>query len=464
MTTGALAGRERDGIRRFLGIPYAKPPFDERRFAAPEPADAWEGVRDATRFGATAPQPPYGGDIAELLNSVVIEGDDILTVNVWAPADAANAPVVLWLHGGALERGSSAQSGYDGSTFAREGIVFVSANYRLGIEGFSVLEGSPLNLGLLDAALALEWVHREVAAFGGDRSHITLMGESAGGLLVAALASRPDSRELIVGAIIESGPLDADPPKRAGRASAAIAQHLGIRPTREAFSAVPPQDLIRARAELNRGGSLLSGSTASFSLALDPATLPQAPRDALVDFPHPILIGTNTDEYRIWFRPESLEKIRGLTAVAGRLALRISARAAREARAAFPDANPGEVLGQLLGEKLVRAPATRLARTRRTPTYVYEFAWQSPVRDLRAAHAVELGFVFDALDTDDAVALGGTDAPADLAREMHAAWVRFIRTGDPGWPRFDTDRITQVWDTTSRAMPQRRQGLVDALG
>ncbi|WP_258566812.1 carboxylesterase family protein [Microbacterium sp. Se5.02b] len=154
---------------------------------APQPTTAWHGVREATRFGPTPPQHPYAGEIGELLGSVRIDGDDILTANVWAPTEASGAPVLLWIHGGALERGTAALPLYDGTVFANAGVVFVSINYRLGSEGFSVLDGAPRNLGLRDAAAALEWVHREIAAFGGDPARITAMGESAGGAVVAGL-------------------------------------------------------------------------------------------------------------------------------------------------------------------------------------------------------------------------------------------------------------------------------------
>ncbi|MBD3753612.1 MAG: carboxylesterase family protein, partial [Micrococcales bacterium] len=191
ISTGPLRGGASDGIRRFLGIPYAAPPFGPRRFQLPSAPDSWTGVRDATQFGPAAPQTPYRGRTGQLLPSLNSDGtdEDILTVNVWTPASATEPasgplPVVLWIHGGAFERGGSSLDGYDGTSFARSGVVFVSANYRLGSEGFSVLEDAPRNLGLEDVAAALRWTHAEIAAFGGDPSRITVMGESAGGALV----------------------------------------------------------------------------------------------------------------------------------------------------------------------------------------------------------------------------------------------------------------------------------------
>ncbi|WP_433720145.1 carboxylesterase/lipase family protein [Microbacterium laevaniformans] len=464
VSTGALRGLRENGIDRYLGIPYAEPPVGARRFAAPVSARPWTQERAADSFGATAPQSPYPGDIGELLSCPVIDGDNILTVNVWTPATRADdpRPVVLWLHGGALERGASAQPVYDGTAFARDGIVFVSANYRLGAEGFSVLEGAPRNIGILDVALALEWVHTEIAAFGGDPARITLMGESAGGALVAALIARPASRSLVAGAIIQSGPLEAQPEEQARRASDAIARHLGIPATRDGFTARTTAELVQARSEISAGSSPVRGAP-GFQPAIDPETLPASPLDVLADAELPLLIGTNTDEYRLWLTPDALASIGPVKSWLARRATRTPERAARAVRGALPDASPGEVLGQLLTDRMLRAPLVRAATARPAPTYVYEFAWESPVRDLRAAHALELGFTFDRLDEEEAIRMAGPVAPAELARAMHAAWVSFIATGDPGWPAFDARRLTQIWDDAPRIAPLRRAAVVDAL-
>ncbi|MBB2976183.1 para-nitrobenzyl esterase [Microbacterium endophyticum] len=462
ISTGTIRGVTEGAIARYLGIPYAEPPVGERRFAAPVARKPWQGVREATEFGPTASQSAYQGALATLLASVSIPGDDVLTLNVWAPVNAKSAPVVVWIHGGALERGAAALPSYDGTAFARDGVVFVSINYRLGAEGFSVLEGAPRNIGLLDAGAALTWVRREIAAFGGDPSRITLMGESAGGTLVAALLARRSTRSLVARAIIESGPLEVSTTKKAARATTALAKKLGIPATREAFLAVSAEELVQARIEITRGGTLLSG-TAGFALTTDPDTLPLSPHTVLPHIDTPLLIGTNTDEYRLWLTPEAIADIGAFKASAARLALKIPYKAAAAAKSAWVGSSHGEVLGQLLTDKVLRGPATTVAGVKSSSTFMYEFAWQSPVRGLGAAHALEIGFIFDTLDASDSISLVGENAPQLLANEMHRSWVAFITGGDPGWPAYRPQRLTRVFDAASVTRPQRRTAIVDAL-
>ena len=462
LSGGTVRGTTHDGVARFLGIPYAAAPFGANRFRVPQPVTPWIGVKDATAFGATAPQSVYPGATRELLGTVRIEGDDILSANIWAPVDAEDAPVLLWIHGGALERGTAAIPIYDGTAFARAGIVFVSINYRLGAEGFSVLDGVPRNLGLRDAAAALDWVHREVAAFGGDPERITVMGESAGGAIVAALLAREESRTLIARAIIESGPLQAQTAKKAGRVTAQTAKRLGVAATREAFATFSPDQLLEARRAQSAGSSPLRGAP-GYQLAIDPESLPRSPHEVIPLIDTPLLIGSNTDEYRLWFPPAAVAEISTLKLQLARLFSRIPRRAVARYRTDFPGASAGELLGQLLTDMMLRAPLTRLAAARTSRTHVYEFAWPSPVRGLRAAHALELGFVFDRIEDPEAIRLAGRDAPQALATEMNTAWSAFVHTGDPGWPAYGSTRLTRVFDVTSETRTQRRTAGLDLL-
>jgi len=450
LSSGSVRGSSSGGVGRWLGIPYAAAPVGERRFALPVPPAPWTGVRDATAYGPTAPQAPYSGGIEALLPTVVVEGDEFLNVNVWAPTGAQGAPVMVWVHGGSLAHGSNALDAYDGTSFARDGIVLVTLNYRVGAEGFSVLEGAPLNLGLADVVEALRWVQREIAAFGGDPANVTVFGQSAGAILLSALVANPPG--LFARAILQSGPPAASPRAKAGRITRLMAKKLGIAPTRDAFAAIPASELVAAQVAVTAGSTPITGG-AAFSLAIGDGLVPAEPLTAILaggGSGIPIMLGSTTEEYRLWFVPTGLmDKISGALFAGARLKFRISGRTLGVYRANRPGASRGELFGALATDLLLRLPFNRIADARLAgpaTTHLYEFAWPSPVQGLGAAHAVELGFVFDRLASDDAVRLNGRDAPQQLADDMHSAWVRFATTGDPGWPAWSASRPVQVFD------------------
>lgn len=454
ISTGAVRGVANGGIDRFLGIPYAAAPVGELRFALPAPAASWADVREATTHGATAPQNPYSGALARILPTAIIEGEDFLNLNVFTPAGRGNEllPVIVWFHGGSLQHGSNALAGYDGGPFARDGVVFVAPNYRLGVEGFSVLEGAPLNLGLADQMAALRWVQAEISRFGGDPGRVTVMGQSAGGNTVAALLAHPDAPSLFSQAIIQSGPLVAQPPKSAGKITRAIAKDLGVPATREAFVAISATELLAAQARVTAGSTPLTGG-AGHALAIASPLIPVNPQDAMKSGAGagiPLLIGTTTDEARLWLVPTGLVmKLKWLHLAVARRKVGISAAAVKLFKRNHPDSITGEILGQLATDKLLRVPANQLADARlarNATTYMYEFSWPSSVEYLRAAHAVELGFVFDQLTSPDSIRLAGAEAPQDLATRMHRAWVDFASSGDPGWQPWTAQRPVKTFD------------------
>ena len=456
---GVVAGR-RDpdsGIDRYLGIPYAAAPTHERRFTLPDSHPGWQGVRDATSMGATAPQAPYGLVTGRFLATATVPGDEYLNLNIWAPADAARSPVMVWVHGGALAHGSNALDGYDGSAFARDGVVFVSINYRVAAEGFSVLDGAPLNIGLADVAEALRWVRTEIGAFGGDPTNITGFGQSAGATLLSALLAREDASSLMDRAVLQSGPPSAVDPSIASRITRRVAKQLGVPATRAAFAEVPASRLTAAEQLVTRGSTPVTGGL-SYAVAVDGDLVPRHPLDALRDGAAseiPLLIGLTSEEYRLWLVPTGLVDRAGfLPVMLARFRYRITSRIMKVYRSLHPRAGRGELLGHLAGDILIGLPYMRIAKARATrgaTTHFYEFSWRSPVAGLGAAHAVELGFVFDRLDSPDWQALSGTDAPQELADEMHAAWVSFARTGEPGWPGWQEDESMKVFDSESPA-------------
>ncbi|MFE3474738.1 carboxylesterase/lipase family protein [Streptomyces bacillaris] len=444
---GTVRGAVERGVAVFRGIPYAAAPVGARRFRAPEPPEPWEVVREALAFGPTAPKRPYAPPLDRLLPDPEVPGDAWLNLNVWTPStEAAGLPVLVWIHGGSLLHGSSAVPVYDGWAFARDGVVLVSVNYRLGIEGFGLFPDAPANRGLLDQLAALEWVRENIAAFGGDPDRVTVAGESAGAVSVAALLATDRAAGLFRRAVLQSGAPAALAPEAARGTTALIAKRLGVPATAAALAAVDPEALLAAQTGVTSGGNPLTGRN-SFQLVVDGELLDRDPADALrtgaasgVD----LLMGANTEEYRLWFVPS------GLTERIGRLRLRLALlkfgvpnATARIYRANRPDATPGELLGALATDLLLRVPLNRLADARagaEGATYVYEFGWPTPVQRLGACHALELGFVFDTLAHPDTMALTGPDAPQELADAMHRAWVDFATTGDPGWPSWDARR------------------------
>ncbi|MEX0168758.1 carboxylesterase/lipase family protein [Streptomyces sp. LMG1-1-1.1] len=452
---GVLRGSLKGGVAAFLGIPYARPPVGELRFRGPEPAEPWDGVREATAFGPTAPKRPYSPPLDALLPDPEVVGDGCLNLNVWAPwegsapaAPEGGRPVMVWIHGGSLIHGSSSVPVYDGTAFARDGVVLVSLNYRLGVEGFGVFPDAPANLGLRDQIAALAWVRANITAFGGDPERVTVFGESAGAISIAALLASPLAEGLFRRAVLQSGAPMALPLDRARRTTEAVAARLKVPATAEALARVNPERLLAAQTEVTGKGSPLTGGY-SFQIAVDGEVLPRDPADALaagasagVD----VLMGTTTEEYRLWFVPGGV--VDRVGPLAQRLVLwktRVPSRTARVYRAGRTREKPGEVLGALATDKLLRIPLNRLADARLRSgapggTYLYEFGWRSPVLGLGACHALELGFVFDTLDLPETRALTGPDAPPALAAAMHAAWVAFAATGDPGWRAWDPAR------------------------
>ncbi|MCU1413073.1 MAG: carboxylesterase [Microbacteriaceae bacterium] len=457
ISSGQLRGTSVDGADRYLGVPYAAAPVGDLRLRLPAPHPGWEGLRDATTMGATSPQAPYAGPFETMLPLVMIAGDEYLNVNIWAPTGAKDAPVMVWVHGGANVHGSNSLGGYDGSAFARDGIVFVGINYRLGAEGFSVLDDVPLNLGLSDVAAALRWVRAEIAAFGGDPSTVTAFGESAGSILLGNLLALPEAKTLFDRVALESGAPTAVPRGTARKITQLVAKRLGIPTTRAGFVSKTPAEIIAAELAVTAGSTPITGG-ASYATAIGGPTAPVEPgRAILVGAGRDIdlLMGSNAEEYRLWFVPLGLmDKISPVLFTAIRLRFRISGRILRAYRESIrtgkrPDTSRGALFGELATDILVRLPINRIADSRlgaSGSTHVYEFAWNSPEKDLGAAHAMEIGFVFDTLRSPDWPGITGPNPPQQLTIAMHSAWVAFAKTGDPGWEAWNAKRPVQEFD------------------
>src|SRR6516162_3496789 len=289
---GAVRGKAESGVWAFLGVPYAAAPFGANRMVPPQPVQPWDGERDATAFGPTAPKGDYPPQYARLFPEVVIGGDDCLNLNVWTPGpDAAGLPVLVWIHGGSFMNGSSSVGAYDGAAFARDGVVCVSINYRLAAEGFLFLDDGTANLGLLDQLAALRWVQDNIASFGGDPARVTVAGESAGAMSVTTLLSMPLAEGLFAQAIAQSGAGAHTLTSQEGRTVGGyLAEALGVPTDRESIKAVPLDKLVQAASDLltevqtapdpARWGRLTL-SLLPFAPTVDGQVLPAAPLEGI---------------------------------------------------------------------------------------------------------------------------------------------------------------------------------------
>lgn len=458
---GAVRGVRDEFGELYRAIPYAAAPVGARRFTSPTPHPGWSGVRDGTRPSPTAPQPvrDFGRlDMTPYFGPGWVRGEEYLTVDVRTPAaDSGRRPVMVFVHGGGFVTGSTRAALYDGSAFARDGVVLVTVNYRLGIPGFLDLAGAPPNRGLLDVLAALGWVRGTIAKFGGDPGNVTIFGQSAGATLVGALLAAPEATGLFRRAIMQSGSgTGAFTPEQARRVTSAAAAALGVEPTAAAFAPIPDErflDILPALAGLD-----LRTSTAPDPLAgLSPFSLvlPAQPADSLTDGPArdvDLLIGTNTEEGHLYLVPQgNLEASTeaDVLATAARVYADPETKVAAY-RAALPETTPGELRSAVLGEALFGAGTARMAQAHARisggRTHVYSFGYRSTALNgrLGAAHTLELPFVFDIAGKPwlhgDTGLLGPGPAPDGLAARVHAAWVTFARTGNAGWSTYDPQR------------------------
>ncbi|SOD91308.1 carboxylesterase/lipase family protein [Streptomyces sp. Ag109_G2-15] len=464
---GTLRGCVEKGLAVFRGIPFAEPPVDQLRFAAPQPVTAWDGVRTAVAYGPPPPQAGHFGMDALSRNAV---GADWLTVNVWSPEPypGAGLPVMVWIPGGAYSIGMSCLPEYDGARLAREGgVVVVTLNYRVGIEGFAHIDGAPDNRGLLDQVAALEWVRDNIRAFGGDPDQVTVFGQSAGAGSVATLPAMPRAAGLFRRAIAQSVPGTFFSPALAADIAAACAAELGLRPTVADLATVAPNrlptagDAITAKSAsfAERWGPIAHRSI-PFSPVVDGDVLPDTPWQALargagrgID----ILVGHTRDEQRLL---TALDGMLGqVTEEQAETALRVFAPGpdgVRRYRDGFPDAGPDELYELVCSDWLFRMPSLHLATAQVTGggrAHLYELTWSAPGMGgvFGACHGLDVPLVFGNLERGQPAALiGESPSPAaeELSARMRTAWTAFATHGDPGWAPYDAEqRLTHLFDT-----------------
>ncbi len=465
-TTGPVSGRTKEDILLFAGIPYAAPPTGNLRFKAPQPHPPWQQPRQAYKFGPAAPQVPSGG----MTDSAPVRWDeDCLTLNVQTPAcDDAARPVLVWIHGGGYRTGQSSIPWYNGARFAQHGdIVVVSINYRLGALGFADLshlgaeyQTSAVN-GTLDQIAALTWVRDNIAAFGGDPGRVTIAGESAGGFSVATLLACGAAEGLFSQAIPQSGAAHHTlPAAAAATVTEALFEHLSVDDAM-GLEALPAQSILDAQTaaigQLEKGAGLantLNTTVAPFYPAHGTELLPVPPIDAIRSGAGSgvrVLTGSNAHETTLWgYGKVDDAKLQ-------RVAETLGAAAALDVyRQTMPGAGAEELLIALTTDHMFRIPAVRLAEARAAhtaDTWMYLFAWESRAMQgrLKATHALEIPFAFNNLDRAGVDAFTGPGpTPQHVADNMHSAWTQFIRSGDPGWPRYRPDnRVTMVFNDQS---------------
>ncbi|MEU1372242.1 carboxylesterase family protein [Streptomyces triculaminicus] len=468
---GVLRGSWEAGVAVFRGIPFAEPPVGSLRLAAPRPVRGWDGVRAAVSYG---PPPPQGGALGMAALSQDATGDDWLTVNVWSPdpARGAGLPVMVWIQGGAYTIGMSALPEYDGGRLARDGgVVVVTFNYRVGLEGFGQIEGAPANRGLLDQVAALEWVRDNIRAFGGDPDRVTVFGQSAGAGSVAALLAMPRAAGLFGRAVTQSVPGTFFSPELAADIAASCTAELGLRPTVADLSAVAPARLSAAgdavdakMAQWAERWGPIAHRTIPFSPVVDGDTLPVTPWQALADGAGrgiELLVGHTRDEQRLLTALDGL--LGQVTEELAATALHVfgpgqdgDGAGARRYRDGFPAAGPDELYELVQSDWLFRMPSLHLAHAQTTAggrAHVYELTWPAPGMGgaLGACHGLDVPLVFGNLDRGrPAMLIGETPSPEAeaLSARMRAAWTAFAAHDDPGWATYDTERrLVQLFDT-----------------
>ncbi|MCJ2185120.1 carboxylesterase family protein, partial [Novosphingobium sp. 1949] len=404
---------------------------------APQPAAPWSAPRDATHYGADCAQAPFPPDAAPIRTT---PSEDCLYLNVWQPAGTragARLPVMVWIHGGGFVNGGSSPAIYAGDSFARDGIVFVSLNYRLGRYGFFAhpglkAEGGGGNFGYLDQIAALKWVQANIARFGGDPAHVTIAGESAGGMSMHMLLQSPLAQGLFEQAIVESGGgrsrTMAQPTIATSAAAGEVfAPGLDAAALRALPAATVTGDLsMMTMAKPGYAGPLVDGRT----ILGEPLAAAKNGLDARV----PVLIGANSAD--------------GFPFVTDKDAIFAGFGAdAAEARQIYDPTNSAsglQVGTATTADAMMIEPARAIARALapRQPVYYYRFAFPVPGASQAmggAPHASEIPYAFDTLAARTGA--GPTAAETATARLMHAYWVNFVKTGTPdgqglpAWPK-----------------------------
>jgi para-nitrobenzyl esterase len=486
LDSGPVIGRNADGLRLYLGVPYAAPPVGELRWAPPQPVTPWTTPRNASAFGSMCSQP-----IPDMERNT---SEDCLYLNVWTPAAGPRdrLPVMVWIHGGGFQFGSASSPEYDGAALAKQGVVVASLNYRLGPLGYFVYSpkdggpGAEGNYGLLDQIAALSWVRKNIAAFGGDPDNVTIFGQSAGSRSVSLLTLCPRAEGLFRRGIAQSGgPIigseylnpvfNGDKATLAGMGGK-LAARLGCDASPDAMACLrrkSPAEVLTATAT----STSLFVDTLLFAPVFDGRVLPVSPQAVLNDPKRrgaPMIVGSTGNEGAAYIKDEkNLTLARYETFLAARFGDQTQA-----ARKLFPAATNAEVPGAI--DRLVTVaanaqPARLMARSLArsgSPSYLHRFTRRPGTAQAKACgafHGVDLAYVFGNMPAG----AGYDDLDRELSKRMMGYWVNFAKTGDPNgpglapWPAYDpaSDQSLNFGDTvqTERGLYKQECDFIDQV-
>ena len=459
---GKVKGIQANGVNIWRGIPFAAPPVGPLRFQAPQPPESWDYIRETLEFGPISHQPAdtrgtrFGG-------TRPVHSEDCLYLNIWSPAAPKEPlPVMVWIHGGTFVTGAGSQPMFEGTEMASKGnVIVVTVNYRLGPFGFLHLSpwgAGASNQGLLDQIAALEWVRQNIAGFGGNPELVTVFGESAGSMSIAALLAMPAAKGLFSGAIMQSGTSQTLPPQQAKRVTAALLTEMGISPEGDLslLLTLPAEEIMEAADRMTRK---LAGDSLSmfFQPVLDEDTLPKEPTQAVAGGAAegiPLLIGTNRDEGNLFFREgsppvdfeQSLKALEALMGVENLSGLDLDNH--------YSVSWEGQA--NLLTDLYFWRSSVSFAEGQRAhaPVWMYRFDWAVPGHPLlnKAVHGAEIVFAFNNLSLLGQLGVEITPSMKRLAEAMQGAWIAFAHRRDPAtkevpWPQYRRgERATLIFN------------------